>query len=440
MKVLIIGSGAREHAIAWKLLQDDPELQVIAAPGNAGLAAIARCVPIATMDIAQLLALALREKPDFTIVGPEGPLEAGIVDSFRARGLPIFGPTRAAARIETSKGFAKRLMKDARIPTARASHHTTAETAIRAAHAFGAPVVIKASGLAGGKGVIVAETMAEAERAIVEMLEKRTLGNAGSELLIEEFMEGEELSIFAVCDGQRSRVMLAAQDHKRLEEADRGPNTGGMGAYAPVSLDSPALRSRVAIEIVNPTLYALSNARCPFTGVLYVGVMLTRSGPRVVEFNCRFGDPETQTLLPLMLSSLLEPLRTVARGDSLTDTPEFEWRPEASVTTVLAASGYPLRARTGDVITFPPGRDDVHLFHAGTRIAGASAGNAKHDGEQPTIVTDGGRVLSVTAVAPTLRAAAETSRAYAEAVQFAGKQMRRDIGWRDLRRAATRRR
>ena len=433
MKVLIVGNGAREHAIAWKLLQDDPSLDLIAAPGNPGIATLARCFPIAATDVAALLALALRERPDLTVVGPEAPLGAGIADRFRAARLAIFGPTRAAARIETSKRFAKDLMVRAGVPTAFASHHTTVETAMRAANARGAPVVIKASGLAAGKGVVVASTMAEAERSIIEMLDRGTMGDAGREILVEEYMEGEEMSIFALCGGENSRLMIGAQDHKRLDEGDLGPNTGGMGAYAPVSLDTPALREVIRTRIIDPTLAALRDAGAPFNGLLYAGIMLTRFGPKVVEFNCRFGDPETQTLLPLMSSSLLEPLMAIATSESLTGVPEFEWRQEATVTTVLAAHGYPSDVRKGDPISFPPPQDGVYVFHAGTRMAD---GPPPTPPEDPQVVTDGGRVLSVTAIAPTLASAATLSRQYADRIAFAGKQMRRDIGWRELDRLA----
>ncbi|MEO8946060.1 MAG: phosphoribosylamine--glycine ligase [Gemmatimonadaceae bacterium] len=431
MKVLIVGGGAREHAIAWKLLQDDPALDLIAAPGNPGIATLARCIAVSPSDVTTLLDLARAEQPDLTVVGPEGPLDSGIVDAFRAAGFAIFGPTRAAARIETSKRFAKSLMVNAGVPTARASHHTTVETAMRAAHALGAPVVIKASGLAAGKGVIIAETMFEAERAITDMLEADAFGAAGREVLVEEFMVGEELSLFAVCDGERSRLMIGAQDHKRLEDGDRGPNTGGMGAYAPVSLDTASLYQLVKVTIIDRTLAALRDAGAPFTGLLYAGLMVTPSGVQVVEFNCRFGDPETQALVPLMKSSLLQPLLAVGRGESLVDTPEFEWLDGSCVTTVLAASGYPAHVRKGDPITFPAAADNVYVFHAGTRAVGSAARDAHGD---PAVVTDGGRVLSISAVAPTLREAAALSRQYAERVAYPGKQMRHDIAWRELRR------
>jgi phosphoribosylamine--glycine ligase len=427
VKALIVGNGAREHAITWKLLQDDPALEIIAAPGNPGIAAHARCVDVSADDVESLLALALAEHVDVTIVGPEVPLGLGIVDRFRENGLAIFGPTAAAARIETSKRFAKDLMRRAGVPTARASHHTSVDSALRAASALGAPVVIKASGLAAGKGVVIAKTMDEATRAITGMLEHGEFGSAGDEILIEEFMQGEEISIFAVCDGERSRLMLGAQDHKRLSDGDTGPNTGGMGAYAPVSLDTPTLRSFVKSNIIDRTLAALAEAKCPFTGLLYAGLMLTGEGPKVVEFNCRFGDPETQALLPLMSSSLLGPVLAVARGESLSDVPEFEWRSDACATTVVAAHGYPGAVRKGDTITLPPAEAGIHVFHAGTRRANTTDMNS-------ALVTNGGRVLSVSAIAPTLAAAVERSRDYAARIAFPGAQMRHDIAWRELER------
>ncbi|MDQ6737775.1 MAG: phosphoribosylamine--glycine ligase [Gemmatimonadota bacterium] len=431
MKVLIVGAGAREHAIAWKLLQDDPLLDIVVAPGNPGIATIARCVPIRPSDVGGLLAFARAESVDLTVVGPEGPLEAGIVDEFRTAGLDIFGPTRRASRIETSKRYAKGIMEKAGVPTAHASHHTTVESALRAAHELGAPVVIKASGLAAGKGVVVAATMNEAELAINDMLVAGTHGDAGREILVEEFMEGEELSVFALCGKHDFRLMIGSQDHKRLQDGDLGPNTGGMGAYAPVSLDTPALRAVVRSRIVAPTLEALQSDGSAFTGLLYAGLMINRDGPRVVEFNCRFGDPETQALLPLMQSSLLRLVLAVARGDSLQASGEIEWRSAASVTTVLAAAGYPGQGHKGDPISLPAPQDDVFVFHAGTSIAPGDRSVPPND---PAVVTDGGRVLSVTAIGDTLPAAAVHSRDYAARITFAGKQMRSDIAWREIHR------
>ncbi len=275
VKTLVIGGGGREHALVWKLLQDDPSMEIIAAPGNPGIATLARCIQMRADDVQGLVAFARAERPDLTIVGPEAPLAAGVVDMFRAEGLAIFGPTRHAARIETSKRFAKELMERAGVPTARASHHTEVETALRAAAEMGAPLVVKASGLAAGKGVVVAATLAEAERAIREMLEHGAHGDAGREILIEEYMEGEELSLFALCDGSSALLMRGAQDHKRLLDGDHGANTGGMGAYAPVSLDTPQLRADAMSRIFSPTLDALRESGDPFTGLLYAGLMLT---------------------------------------------------------------------------------------------------------------------------------------------------------------------
>jgi len=304
MKVLLIGSGGREHALAWKLLQDDPSLEVICAPGNAGIAEICDCIPVKAMDITGLAAFAERADIDLTIVGPEGPLEIGVVDLFRERGRRIFGPTRAAARIETSKAFAKEILRRAGVPTASATLHSDIDLAKEAVRRIGAPIVIKASGLAAGKGVVVANSIEEAERAIEMMLGDRLFGDAGAEVLLEEFMEGEELSLFAITDGEYVIPMLPAQDHKRLFDDDVGPNTGGMGAYAPVSLASEPLMRTIIDRVYEPTLAALRARGTAFTGVLYAGLMLTSDGPQVVEFNCRFGDPETQAVLPVSALSV----------------------------------------------------------------------------------------------------------------------------------------
>ena len=425
MKILIVGGGGREHALAWKFRRDDPEAEIIVAPGNPGIAAIARCVAIAPGKLEELATLAETERVDFTVVGPEGPLEAGIVDLFQSRGLPIFGPTRAAAGIETSKRFAKDLMMRAGIPTARATHHTDQREAKRALAEFSAPVVIKASGLAAGKGVVVAESVAQAEHAIDAMLGERVFGDAGGEILIEEFMEGEELSLFVITDGEKAIPLLAAQDHKRLLDGDFGPNTGGMGAYAPTSIATPELIRRVMHGIIEPTLAAMRTERCAFRGLLYAGLMLTADGPKVVEFNCRFGDPETEALMPLMDSSLLELVASVAGGGSLARSRSPDWKPLCSVTTVVAAEGYPEKPRTGDVIQLPEPPEGVHVFHAGTALN--SSGQ---------LVTAGGRVFAVTAVAEELLDAAERSRAYAEEISFKGKQLRGDIAWRELTRGA----
>ncbi len=425
MKVLIVGGGGREHALAWKLLQDDPTTEVIAAPGNPGIATLGRCVAISATDISALLKLATDERVHFTIVGPEAPLSLGIVDRFREAGLAIFGPTQAAARIETSKRFAKELMLKAGIPTASARTFTTIPEAKAEVHRLGAPVVVKASGIAAGKGVIVAMTLAEAEAAIDDMLDAKVFGDAGAEVLIEEFMEGEEISLFAISDGTHVLPMLAAQDHKRIGEGDTGPNTGGMGAYAPVSVATPQVVDAIRERILVPMLAAMRAEGCPFTGLLFAGLMLTREGPKVVEFNCRFGDPETQAILPLLDSSLLRVLQTVAEGRSIADAPPLAWRAAASVTTVVAAAGYPGGVTGGDVITLPEAPRNVTIFHAGTARDAHGA-----------LVTAGGRVLTVTATAENFATAQRASRETAESVQFRGRQLRRDIGWRELQRLA----
>lgn len=425
MKVLIVGGGGREHALAWKLLQDDPRLELVAAPGNPGIAALGRCEPVSATDVPALCALAQREQADLVVVGPEAPLELGLVDELRALGIPAFGPTKAAAAIETSKRFAKELMLAAGVPTAMARTFTDAATAKGEVRRLGAPVVVKASGIAAGKGVIVAMTREEAEAAVDAMLVDNAFGAAGAEVLVEEFMTGEELSIFALTDGTHVLPMIAAQDHKRIGDGDTGPNTGGMGAYAPVSIAPQALMDETVARVFTPTLRAMRDAGCPFTGLLYAGLMLTPDGLKVVEFNCRFGDPETQAIVPLLASSLLAPMLAIARGESLGGHAPLQWKPRAAITTVLAAAGYPGTVRGGDAISVPPTPPDVLVFHAGT----------KRDADG-TLRTAGGRVLAVTALGATLAAARETSAGFAAQVQFDGKQYRRDIGWRELARRA----
>ena len=425
MKALIVGGGGREHALAWKLKRDDPSIELLAAPGNPGIAELARCVAVPASDIARVTELAATERVDLVVVGPEAPLAAGLSDALRARGIPAFGPSASSARIETSKRFAKEVMADAGVPTARASHHSDAATARQAVAELGAPVVIKATGLAAGKGVVVCSTVSEAHAAIDRMLLERTLGDAGSEILVEEFMEGEELSLFAMTDGERFLTMLPAQDHKRLFAGDVGPNTGGMGAYAPVAIGTDEVVSTAASRVIEPTLAALRERGARFSGLLYVGLMLTADGPRVVEFNCRFGDPETQAILPLLESSLLDAMVAISSGDGLRGAPPFAWSHSFAVTTVVAAAGYPESPRTGDVISFPRPRDGVMVFHAGT------ARNAAGE-----LLTAGGRVLAATAVADSFDEAQRASAEYAAGVEFSGKQYRGDIGWRESARRA----
>jgi phosphoribosylamine--glycine ligase len=428
MKVLLVGGGGREHALAWRLRQDDPDTEIIAAPGNPGIAELAQCVPIGAMEIEKLRALARAEGVDWTLVGPEAPLAAGIGDAFRADRLPIFGPSAAGAALETSKAFSKTLMTDAGVPTARAFTCRSLEEATRAIAELGAPVVVKASGLAAGKGVIVCATTDEAERAAASMLEQGAFGDAGDVVLVEEFMEGEELSLFVLTDGVRVVALPPAQDHKRLLEGDRGPNTGGMGAYCPVSLveRSPGLIEDVLARVAVPTLDAMRARGTPFQGLLYIGLMLTADGPKVVEFNCRFGDPETQAVLPALSNdgSLSELMYTIARGDELPAGAAL-LTGRSAVTTVLAASGYPEQPRNGDPIHIPVVPDNVLVFHAGTKRAS--------DG---SLVTAGGRVLGVTGLGDTIDDAQSASQHFAAHVSFAGKQFRHDIGWRELTRRA----
>ena len=428
MKVLLVGGGGREHALAWRLRQDRPDLTLYVAPGNPGIADLATCVPIGATQIEPLVAFARQEQMDWTLVGPEQPLSLGLADAFIAAGLPVFGPSRAAACIESSKAYAKTLMMRAGVPTARAFVCTNVVEAHRAIDELGGPVVVKASGLAAGKGVIVCDAADEARTAVSAMLEEHRFGDAGATVLIEEFMEGEELSLFFLTDGTRALALPAAQDHKRLLDGDRGPNTGGMGAYAPVSIakQSPELVDEVLESIVEPMLTAMREQRTPFTGLLYAGLMLTATGPRVVEFNCRFGDPETEAVLPAVgaaapLTSLLE---LIARGGRL-PTHEDLSATRHAVTTVLAAEGYPDRPRIGDDIHLPDAPANVLVFHSGTARAA--------DGH---LVTAGGRVLAITGLGDSTAQALDRSQTFAAQVEFRGRQFRTDVARRELERRA----
>jgi len=424
MKILLLGSGGREHALADSLTRENTPVELLAAPGNPGIAELGRLVALNGNDPKAVAACAESEAVDLVVVGPEAPLAAGVVDFLEQRKIAVFGPTQGAATVETSKADTKALMMAAGIPTAHAETHRDVDEAKAAVRArFGAPVVIKASGLAAGKGVIVCMTEAEACDAIDRILGDRTFGDAGAECLVESFMTGEELSLFAVTDGFDVLPMLGAQDHKRLLDGDEGPNTGGMGAYTPVSFSTPALIDDVTERIFLPTLHALRKRGTPFRGLLYAGLMLTPDGPKVVEFNCRFGDPETQAILPMLTSSLLDPMLAIARGGRIGNMAPFAWRAGASVTTVVASSGYPDAPRTGAVLELPSFSDDVRVYHAGTR--------RDADG---TLRTSGGRVVAVTALAPTFAAAQHASREAAARVQFDGAIMRRDIGWREAAR------
>jgi phosphoribosylamine---glycine ligase len=425
VKILIVGNGGREHALLWKLARDAPEATFSITGGNGGTSDLAEPLPISPTDIEALAEHAAREGIDLTVVGPEGPLAAGIVNRFAEEGLPVFGPSAAAARIESSKAYAKALMTRHGVPTAAYRAFQEASDAERYIREQEVLPVVKASGLAAGKGAVVPDSVDEAVRAARDMLSGEAFGAAGGEIVVEERMEGEELSVFALCDGERAVPLLPSQDHKRVGEGDVGPNTGGMGAYAPVSLATAEVMELVQAEILDPVVSAMAADGRPFRGLLYAGIMLTTDGPKVVEFNCRFGDPETQVVLPLLESSLLDPLLAVARGERLEGwTPA--WSRRAAVTTVVASEGYPgdyPRGRAIKLTKAASGNEDVLVFHAGTRM------------EDDRLVTSGGRVLAVTGLGDTLAEAAERSRKGAEAVRFEGAHFRRDIGWREMERA-----
>jgi len=423
MRILIVGNGGREHALLWKLRRDAPSAEFFATRPNGGMVPLCSAVPIAPGDVEALSGWAASHRIDLTVVGPEAPLAAGMADRFRAKGLPVFGPSKNAARIESSKAYAKELMRGAGVPTAEHRTFRDREGAEAWVRERGAPIVVKASGLAAGKGAVVCATVQEALDAVGSMLGDLAFGEAGREVVIEDCMEGEELSVFAVADGERCVILLPSQDHKRVGEGDTGPNTGGMGAYAPVSVGTPAVLEEARTRVFEPTLRALVADGCPFQGLLYAGLMLTAEGVEVVEFNCRFGDPETQAVLPLMTSSLLELLATVAEGGSLAGR-SARWTAGAAVTTVIASQGYPGSYETGKEIHVPVGLegDGVTLFHAGTALSGGR------------LLTTGGRVLAVTAVGATFAEAADRSRDASAAVSFAGAFHRSDIGWRERRR------
>ena len=420
MKLLVIGGGGREHALVRKLARDAPDATILCAPGNPGTAQLGRNVPTGAGDIDILARLAGDEAVDLTIVGPEQPLADGLVDVFETEGLPIFGPTAAAARIEASKAFAKQLMADCGVPTAAFRVFRAADEAREYAASLEPPLVVKASGLAGGKGAIVCEDHGAAGAAIYDLMEEGAFGAAGDEVVIEEFMRGEELSVFFVTDGHTAVPLAPARDHKRRFAGDTGPNTGGMGAFAPVPDATDALLERVRREIAEPVLEGLAERGAPYRGFLYAGLMLTSEGPKVVEFNCRLGDPEAQAVLPLMEDSLLEPLREVATGGALDG-----WRPAAvraaALTTVVVSGTYPGPVQKGVPIELPDDLEDanLHLYHAGTRL------------DSGRLVTDGGRVFGVTGLGPDLETAGRRSREAAARIEFSGADWRPDIGRSD---------
>ena len=418
MKILVVGGGGREHALVWALRRELPQATLYAAPGNPGIAPLATLLPIPVDDLDRLVEAARTHAVDFVVVGPEAPLADGLADRLRAAGIPVFGPGAKAAQIEASKAFAKEVMTAAMVPTAPYASFTDLAAALAYVDRHAEPLVVKASGLAAGKGAVVCATRDEARATLREMLGDHRFGAAGDTVVIEGFLKGEELSVFAVANGREVRILPPAQDHKRLGEGDIGPNTGGMGAYAPVSFATPGLLARVEREVLLPTLRELEQRGAPFTGLLYAGLMIAPDGsPWVIEFNCRFGDPETQAVLPLIDGGLAELLMAAAKGTAL---PSVRLSGSASVTTVLAAEGYPDAPKKGAAITIPEKLPaGVTVFHAGTTSA---------DG---TLRANGGRVLTVTAVAPTFREAQARSKLACEMIEFPGKVWRRDIGWRE---------
>ena len=425
MKILVIGGGGREHALAWKLKHAAGVSQVFVAPGNAGTARDPQLINLALTDTAALRAWAQAEGIALTVVGPEAPLAAGVVDEFRAHGLAIFGPTQAAARLESSKDFSKAFMLRHGIPTAAYESFTDAAAAHAYVEAQGAPIVVKADGLAAGKGVVVAMTLAEAHEAIDFMLQGNAPGVAhnagGARVVIEEFLAGEEASFIVLCDGVNAVPLATSQDHKRLLDGDQGPNTGGMGAYSPAPVVTPAVHQRAMDEVILPTLRGMAADGIPFTGFLYAGLMISPDGTiKTLEFNARMGDPETQPILMRLQSNLAQVLLAATRGEL--DRVQLQWDERVALGVVVAAAGYPLAPRKGDVITgLPADAADAMVFHAGT------AANA-----QGEVAASGGRVLCVTALADSVSQARAQAYAMLSGIHFDGMQYRQDIGYRAL--------
>lgn len=421
MKVLVIGGGGREHAVCKKLSESKDVTQILCAPGNAGIAQVARCIPeVKATDIEGIVALAKNEKVDFVCVTPDDPLALGCVDRLEEEGIPAFGPTAYAAQMEASKIFSKNLMRKYGIPTAKCEIFTEMDKALAYLDTQKAPIVVKADGLALGKGVVVAATIEEAKNAVIEMMEGGKFGRSGARVLIEECMVGREVTVLCFCDGKTIRPMPASQDHKRVFDGDKGLNTGGMGAFAPSPLYTEEIAERTEKEILLPTLNAMNSEGFTFKGVLYVGLMLTKDGPKVVEYNARFGDPETQVVLPLLESDLFAIMRAVREG-RLAET-DIRWKKGSAACIVLASGGYPEKYESGKLIS---GLEDAEtagatVYHAGTKKTDAG------------YVTAGGRVLGVTALGDTLADAVHSAYAAAEKIHFEGAHMRRDIGSRDM--------
>lgn len=415
MKILLIGSGGREHALAWKLRQCATTGRIYCAPGNPGIAQLAECVPIQADEIAKLRDFALEKQMDLTIVGPEVPLTMGIVDEFRQVGLQIIGPDRRAAKLEGSKSFAKDFMMKYGIPTAKYEKATTQEEALKLLPQFSLPVVIKADGLAAGKGVLICETKEEAEQAIEDILVNQVFGEAGSHLVIEEFLRGIETSVLCFVDGETILPMASSQDHKRIGDNDTGPNTGGMGTYSPNRVYTNQVARRVKEKILIPTLKGIRQEKMDFRGILFVGLMITKDGPKVLEYNVRLGDPETQVVLPRLKTDLCVVFNQMLNRNLV--KLHLEWYDEAAVCVVLASEGYPEAYETGmEISGLSQVPDEIMVFHAGTRKEG------------DRLLTAGGRVLNVTAMGKTVDEAREKAYAGVELIHFKGKTFRRDIG------------
>jgi phosphoribosylamine--glycine ligase len=422
MKILLLGSGGREHALAWKMAASPLTERLWCAPGNGGIAAEAELAPLDIADHPAVIAFCKANGVDFVVVGPEAPLVVGIVDDLEAAGIRTFGPTEAAARLEGSKGFAKDLAKANNIPTAAYERFHAATPAKAYVRAQGAPIVVKADGLAAGKGVIIAQTSEEADAAI-DMMFAGGLGAAGAEVVIEEFLQGEEASFFALCDGKTAVPLASAQDHKRVFDGDEGPNTGGMGAYSPAPVMTPALERRTMDEIVLPTVRAMAAMGAPFTGILYAGLMIDAEGPKLIEYNVRFGDPECQVLMPRLMSDLVPAL--IAARDGVLKSFDLRWYEEAALTVVMAAKGYPGNYARGSVIEGLEEAaqvEDVEIFHAGTRAQGGR------------ILANGGRVLNVCGLGRTVKDAQARAYAAVDRIRWPEGFCRRDIGWRAIAR------
>ena len=424
MKLLVIGSGGREHALAWKLAQSPRVQKVFVAPGNGGTASENGVENVSLTGIEELVAFSRKEKIHLTVVGPEAPLAAGIVDAFRDAGQKIFGPTRAAAQLEASKDFAKSFMARHKIPTAAHRTFEATETAKAYVAERGAPIVIKADGLAAGKGVVVASSVPEAHAAIDRMMTQQALGAAGARLVVEEFLEGEEASFIVMSDGAHVLPLATSQDHKRLCDGDAGPNTGGMGAYSPAPVVTPKIHARVMREIIAPTIQGMAQEGTPYVGFLYAGLMIDKAGnPKTLEFNCRLGDPETQPIILRLKSDLLDLIERAS--DGTLDQVEPQWDRRAALGVVVAAAGYPDEPRKGDAITgLPKPAADCRVFHAGTRLEGKA------------VLTNGGRVLCVTALGDSVKMARARAYEALEGIRFEGMQYRKDIAYRALKKTA----